>query len=97
MLRRSSRPALPPPPGADLSPESESASFLGFSLISMNREKRTAQLRINVPPSTREKVERLVAGSNVLSMSDYLYEVIEQHLDEVVRIQRKKIGVIGGQ
>lgn len=60
----------------------------------MTREKRTAQLRINVPESTRQKVERLVAESgNVLSMSDYLYEVVEQHI-EVIEIQRKKIGAI---
>lgn len=61
----------------------------------MTREKRTAQLRINVPQSTKERVEEALAecGSNVISLSGYLMDVIEDHLD-TIEIKRKKIGAI---
>lgn len=57
----------------------------------MTREKRTAQLRTNVPPSLREQYELFVAEQgNVISMSDYLYGVLEEHA--ALRIAKQKLG-----
>jgi hypothetical protein len=54
------------------------------------REKRTAQLKTHVPQSLREQYELFVAESNVISMSDYLFEVLEEHA--AMRIAKQKIG-----
>jgi hypothetical protein len=58
------------------------------------REKRTAKLQTHVPQSTREQLELFVRESNVLSMSDYLFEVVEQHIahKEAIRVSKQKIG-----
>jgi hypothetical protein len=58
------------------------------------REKRTAKLQTHVPPSTREQLELFVKESNVLSMSDYLFEVVEEHIawKAAMRISKQKIG-----
>lgn len=59
----------------------------------MRREKRTAQVRANIPPSLREQLELFVAESNVISLSDYLYELIDEHVAmKSVRISKQKIG-----
>lgn len=57
------------------------------------REKRSAKLQTHVPPSTREQLELFVRESNVLSMSDYLFEVVEQHIamKSAMRISKQKI------
>ena len=54
----------------------------------MTREKRTAQVKSHITPSLREQLEMFVAErGKVVSMSDYLFEVIEQHIamEEVKR------------
>lgn len=59
------------------------------------REKRTAQVRANIPPTLKEQLELFVAEEgNVISMSDYLFEVIEQHiaLRSAMRQSKQRIG-----
>ena len=56
----------------------------------MAREKRTAQIKAHIPPSLREQLELFVRESNVISMSDYLFEVVEEHV--AMRIAKQKIG-----
>lgn len=44
------------------------------------REKRDAQLKAHVPQSLREQYELFVAQQgNVISLSDYLFGVLEEH------------------
>lgn len=59
----------------------------------MNREKRSVKLQMHVPPSTREQLELFVRESNVLSMSDYLFEVVEEHIamKSALRISKQRI------
>lgn len=59
----------------------------------MSREKCTAKLQTHVPPSTREQLELFVKESNVLSMSDYLFEVVEEHIamKAALRISKQRI------
>lgn len=58
------------------------------------REKRTEKLQLHVPQSTREQLELFVEESNVLSMSDYLFEVVEEHIaiKSAMRISKQRIG-----
>ena len=56
----------------------------------MNREKRTAPVRAWIRPSLKEQLELFVKESNVISMSDYLHEVIEEHI--AMRVVKQKIG-----
>lgn len=57
----------------------------------MSREKRTAQLKSNVPPSLRQQYELFLAEQgNVISLSDYLYGVLEEHA--AIRIAKQKLG-----
>lgn len=59
------------------------------------REKRTAQVRANIPPTLKEQLELFVAEEgNVISMSDYLFEVLEQHvaLRAAMCISKQRIG-----
>ena len=45
------------------------------------RQKRTAQVKAHITPDLREQLELFVQEEgSVLSMSDYLFEVIEQHV-----------------
>jgi uncharacterized protein YkvS len=47
----------------------------------MPRQKRTAQVKAHITPELREQLELFVAEEgNVISMSDYLFGVIEQHI-----------------
>lgn len=47
----------------------------------MTRSKRTAQVKAHITPELREQLELFVAErGNVVSMSDYLFEVIEEHV-----------------
>lgn len=55
----------------------------------MRREKRTAQVKAHIPPSLREQLELFVAESNVVSMSDYLHEVIEEHIAMRTALKQK--------
>lgn len=47
----------------------------------MRREKRTAKLQAYVPPSMRKQLELFAQErSNVVSLSDYLFELVEEHI-----------------
>lgn len=57
----------------------------------MNREKRIARLVAWVPPTLREQYELFVAQQgNVISLSDYLFGVLEEHA--TMKIVKQKIG-----
>lgn len=62
----------------------------------MTRQKRTAQVKAHITPELREQLELFVQQeSNVLSMSDYLFGVIEEHVAmKAVRvsISKQKVG-----
>lgn len=55
------------------------------------REKRTAQVKAHIAPSMRQQLElfRAEEGS-IVSMSDYLYQVIEEHL--ATRVAKQTLG-----
>lgn len=60
------------------------------------REKRIKGVRAWITPSLAEQLELFVAEQgNVVSMSDYLFEVIEQHV-EVKKAMRKSSYKIRG-
>lgn len=47
----------------------------------MDREKRTAQVKAHIPQTLKEQLVLFVAEQGkVISMSDYLFEVIEHHI-----------------
>jgi hypothetical protein len=59
------------------------------------REKRTAQIKAHITPSLREQLELFVKEeNNVISMSDYLFGVIEEHIAirSAMRVSKQKIG-----
>jgi hypothetical protein len=68
-------------------------------VIDMSREKRSAHLQAKVFPSTRERVKQRLAGSNIISVSDYLFELIERdlHEAETVAVVKQKLGVRAGR
>jgi hypothetical protein len=56
------------------------------------REKRSEIIRSRITPAMREQLELdLRQRSNVLSMSDYLFELVEDRL-AAIRVERQKIG-----
>ena len=59
----------------------------------MSREKRSAQVKAHITPSMREQLDLFVAEEgNVVSMSDYLFAVIEEHVElRSIRITKKKL------
>jgi hypothetical protein len=66
----------------------------------VNRPKRRARLVAWVPESLREQYELFVAEQGaVVSMSDYLFEVLEEHAErrEAMKIVKQKIGRRVGQ
>jgi hypothetical protein len=60
----------------------------------MNKEKRSEIVRSRITPSMREQLELdLRERSNVLSISDYLFELVEERLaHRAVRVNRQTIG-----
>ena len=57
----------------------------------MSREKRLARVQAHIPSSLRNQLELFVAEEgSVVSMSDYLHRVIEEHV--AMRIVKQKIG-----
>lgn len=61
----------------------------------MRKEKRTERLQMYVTPAMKEQLELFQAEEgNVLSMSDFLFEMAEQHIQlrSVMRISKQKIG-----
>jgi hypothetical protein len=58
----------------------------------MSREKRSEIIRSRITPSMREQLELdLRERSNVLSISDYLFELVEDRLT-TIRVTQQKIG-----
>jgi hypothetical protein len=60
----------------------------------MRREKRTAQVKAHITPELRQQLELFVAEEgNVVSMSDYLFSVIEEHVAlRSIRISKQRLG-----
>jgi hypothetical protein len=57
----------------------------------LTREKRNAQLKAHVPQSLREQYELFVREQgNVISLSDYLFGVLEEHA--AMRLAKQKFG-----
>lgn len=66
----------------------------------MRREKRTAPVKAHITPSLREQLEMFVAErGTVTSMSDYLFEVIEEHVAmKAIRASKQRfVRRAGGQ
>lgn len=59
----------------------------------MRREKRTAQVKAHITPELRQQLELFVAEEgNVVSMSDYLFSVIEEHVAlRSIRISKQRL------
>lgn len=59
----------------------------------MSYEKRTKRVQAHLTPTLHEQLELFVAGQGrVVSMSDYLFEVIEEHVAmQSIRISKQKI------
>ena len=58
-----------------------------------SREKRSAQVKAHITPALREQLELFVRQSNVTSISDYLFEIIEDHVAmQSIRISKQKLG-----
>jgi hypothetical protein len=56
------------------------------------REKRTAAVKAHITPAMREQLDLFVAErGNVISLSDYLFELIEERITHV-QVTRQKIG-----
>jgi len=57
------------------------------------REKRSERIQAHVTPTLREQLELFVAEKgNVVSMSDYLFELLEEHVAlKSVRITTQKL------
>lgn len=63
----------------------------------MIREKRSVPVKAHITPTLMEQLELFRAeesNSNVLSMSDFLFGVLEEHvaLKSAIRISKQKIG-----
>lgn len=65
----------------------------------MRREKRTARAVTYLHPSKAERLAELAYESNVRSISDYLFEMIERHIEEreiekevdSIRVSKQKV------
>lgn len=59
----------------------------------MKREKRSERVQAHITPSLREQLELYVADEgNVVSMSDYLFEVIEEHVAmKSIRVSKQRL------
>ena len=58
----------------------------------MRRERRSEIIRARITPAMRQQLELdLRQRSNVLSMSDYLFELVEDRL-QAIQIQQQKLG-----
>lgn len=56
----------------------------------MRREKRSAKVQGYIPPTMYEQLELFAEQDGVISMSDYLHRVLDEHV--TMRIARQKIG-----
>lgn len=63
----------------------------------MSRERRSEIVRARITPSMRQQLELdLRQRSNVLSISDYLFELVEDRLT-AIKIEQQKLGRRMGQ
>ena len=63
----------------------------------MSRPKRTAQVKAHITPELREQLDLFVAEEGVvISMSDYLFGVIEEHV-AIRKAMRRSNQRIGGR
>jgi hypothetical protein len=60
----------------------------------VRREKRSAIIRARVTPSMREQLELdLRERSTVLSISDYLFELVEERLQlRAIKVTKQQLG-----
>jgi hypothetical protein len=61
----------------------------------MTREKRSVPVKAHITPSLMEQLELFRSEeNNVLSMSDFLFGVLEEHIamKSAIRISKQKIG-----
>lgn len=58
------------------------------------REKRREQVKAHITPSMRRQLELFKAAQGkVVSMSDYLFEVIDEHIAvQSIRVSKQVIG-----
>jgi hypothetical protein len=57
------------------------------------RQKRTAQVKAHIPDELKRQLELFVQESNVISMSDYLFEVLEEHVAlRSIRTSKQRFG-----
>lgn len=63
-------------------------------MIDMTREKRSEIVRARITPTMRKQLELdLRETSNVLSVSDYLFELVEEKLARrAIRVSRVELG-----
>jgi hypothetical protein len=59
----------------------------------MTREKRSERVQAHITPTLREQLELFVEQrGRVVSISDYLFEVIEEHVAmQSIRISKQKV------
>jgi hypothetical protein len=62
------------------------------------RQKRTAQVKAHITPELREQLELFVQeeGAHIVSMSDYLFGVIEEHV-AIRKAMRRSNQRVGGR
>lgn len=66
----------------------------------MRREKRTSRVVAYIHPSKAERLAEFAYESNVRSISDYLFELVEKHIEEKdieqemnsIRVSKQKVG-----
>ena len=59
--------------------------------MDMMREKRSAPVKSHITPTLKQQLELFRAErGQVISMSDYLFEVVEEHV--AMRIAKQKLG-----
>ena len=62
-------------------------------------------MRANIPHSVKAQLESIVSESNVKSVSDYLFELIEKHIEEreleqqvnSIRVSKQRLGARAGR
>lgn len=67
----------------------------------MRREKRSARAVTYLHPSMYEQLELFAAESNVTTLSDYLFELVERHIAErevqSIRVSKQRLGARAGR
>jgi len=63
----------------------------------MRAEKRSAQLKAYVPTSLREAYEQFIANDPRITLSDYVYSVLEEHAAARIARETMRRGYQRGQ